>query len=180
ADDVRLVLHTANPFLTAAETVKWNALWQSSLLRDKITVVAERFPAQRQVFDLMCRADCGVFPSRAEGWNLPLSEMLAMGKTCIATHYGAHTEFCTADNCLLIDVDELEEARDGKWFVGQGRWAKLGPKQLDQLVEHLRYVHCCKQNGLALHRAAIQESMRPFTWERAAALIVDRLRTEKR
>jgi glycosyltransferase involved in cell wall biosynthesis len=180
ADDVRLILHPANPFLSAAENAKWNAQWESSPLRDKITVVAERFPSQRKVFDLMRKADCGVFPSRAEGWNLPLAEMLALGKSCIATLYGAHTEFCTADNCLPILVDELEEAQDGKWFVGQGRWGKFGPKQVDQLVEHLRYVHCCKRNGLVLHRAAIQDSMRPFTWERTAALIVDRLQLEVR
>ena len=48
----------------SGKAVRWDALWQASPLRDKITVVAQRFPAQQKVFDLMRQADCGVFPSR--------------------------------------------------------------------------------------------------------------------
>ena len=51
-------------------------------------------------------ADCGLFPARAEGWNLELLEMMACGKQVIATNYSAHTEFCTKENSILIESDE--------------------------------------------------------------------------
>ena len=77
----------------------------------------------------MSKADCGIFPSRAEGWNLDMLEMMALNKSIITTNYSAHTEFCNKDNSFLIDISETEPANDGKWFFGQGNWAKIGEEQ---------------------------------------------------
>ena len=68
----------------------------------------------------MSQTDCGVFPARAEGWNLELLEMMSCGKNVIATNYSSHTEFCNSENCMLVETTELEDAHDGKWFRGQG------------------------------------------------------------
>ena len=64
----------------------------------------------------MAQTDCGIFPSRAEGWNLELLEMLACIKSVITTHYSAHTEFCDDVNSDLVEIKETELAYDGKWF----------------------------------------------------------------
>ena len=61
----------------------------------------------------MAGADCGIFLSRAEGWNLGLLEMMAMGKPVITTNYSGHTEFATPANALLVEVPEVEPAKDG-------------------------------------------------------------------
>ena len=74
----------------------------------------------------MSQADCGVFPAKAEGWNLDLLEMMSCGKSTIATNYSGHTEFCNKENCYLVDLPEMETAEDGKWFRGQGEWGKIG------------------------------------------------------
>jgi hypothetical protein len=66
---------------------------------------------------------------------------MAMNKPVIATNYSAHTEYCTNKNCYLVNIDDLEPANDGKWFNGSGNWAKLGQNQLEQTIEHMRYVY---------------------------------------
>ena len=69
-----------NPFHSEEESSQWSDVFRNSALSGKIELIEERLPAHRDVAALMARADCGVFPFRAEGWNLDLAEMMAMGK----------------------------------------------------------------------------------------------------
>lgn len=94
--------------------------------------------SQYEIAQLIANSDCGLYPSRAEGWNLELLETMAMNKPVIATNYSAHTEFCNKSNCMLIDIDDTEKAFDNKAFVGQGNWAKIGPNQIDQTINYMR------------------------------------------
>jgi glycosyltransferase involved in cell wall biosynthesis len=120
----------------------------------------------------MQQTECGVFPSRAEGWNLDALEMLSCGKYVIATDYSAHTQFLTKDNSLLVPINELEPAHDGVWFFGQGNWSKLNETPMLQLIEHLQTVHKCKQLGiLVLNKQGI-ETANIFTWKNTANSII--------
>ena len=101
-DDVRLVLLTHNPFYSAEESRQWTDAYRNSPLGEKIQVLEDRLPSQRDVAQVMARADCGVFPFRAEGWNLDLAEMMAMGKNVIATDYSAPTEYLTPANARML------------------------------------------------------------------------------
>jgi hypothetical protein len=131
---------------------------------------------QREVAEVLRDADCCVFPSRAEGWNLEALETLSCGRHVIATDYSAHTEYLDADNALLVDIDELEPASDPLWQPiysdrKVGDWAHLGDAQIDQLAHHLRTVHTSKQRGeLDLNHAGIATAER-LTWERTACEI---------
>jgi glycosyltransferase involved in cell wall biosynthesis len=78
-----------------------------------------------------------VFPSRGEGWNLELLEMMAVGKPTIATNYSAHTEFANKDNCFLIPTHGVEPAFDNKWFFGQGNWAKIEQQDITNTMNEL-------------------------------------------
>jgi glycosyltransferase involved in cell wall biosynthesis len=121
----------------------------------------------------MRQADCGVFLSRSEGWNLPALEMLSCGKQVIITNYSGHTEYCDSSNAHLVNIDTLEDAHDGRWFFGQGQWAALGERQLDQAIEHLRAVHRTRQEGrLGVNQAGIETAKR-FTWDSCATRILD-------
>jgi glycosyltransferase involved in cell wall biosynthesis len=173
-DNVWLVLLCQNPFLAPQEARDWERLFLDAPLGDRI-VILPRLASQPEVAAVMAGADCGVFPSHAEGWNLPLAEMLAMGKQVIATDYSAHTEFCDAANTHLIEVDRLEDAHDGRWFSGQGQWAAIGPRQLEQLVELLRTVHRLKQAGkLQVNRAGVV-ALERLTWEATAESLLNAL-----
>lgn len=170
-DDVRLIMLTPNPFYAEGESREWADVYRNSPLGAKIEVIEERLPTQRDVAALMARADCGVFPFRAEGWNLDLAEMMAMGKNVIATNYSAPTEYLTAENARLIEIDGLTEALDGKWFHGQGEWADFGDAQVEQLVSHLREVHRLKQSGALKPNVAGRDTMARFGWDETARRI---------
>lgn len=184
-DDVRLIMNCHNPFLVdpanpAADGNKgWTNLYRTSRLGNKISVIPDRLPTQMDVAKLMNTVDCGLFPARAEGWNLELLEMMACGKQVIATDYSAHTQFCDDDNCMLIDTTDLEEAYDGKWFKGQGKWALVGEPQIEQLIAYMRSVHQKKRAGVSLYNESGVETAKLHSWDRTAELIVSRLSHER-
>jgi hypothetical protein len=120
----------------------------------------------------MTQADCGVFPARAEGWNLDLLEMLSCGKSTIATNYSAHTEFCDEKNCMLVETTEMVDAQDGKWFRGQGQWAALKEDQISQIADYMREVHEKKKKGeLNINQAGVETAKR-FSWSNSAEKVI--------
>jgi glycosyltransferase involved in cell wall biosynthesis len=113
---------------------------------------------------LINSCDCGIYPSRAEGWNLELLETMAMNKPVIATDYSAHTEFCNRDNAFLADISDTEKAYDGKAFQGQGNWAKIDQKAKNQIVEYMRYLY---KNRINTNKYGI-ETAKNYSWANAA------------
>ena len=166
-DRVRLVLSCRNPFVSRAEFDAQLKPFTSSRMASRITLLLEEMPRLSDVAALMASADCGVFPSRAEGWNLEALEMLSMGKAVIATSYSAHNEYMNADNTRLVKIDAFETAvSNGKALPGQ--WAAWGTSQHDQLVAHLRDVHARKQaGGVPRNESGIRTAQR-YSWENAA------------
>mgnify|MGYP001461946712 CR=1 FL=1 len=125
---------------------------------------------------IMRQADCGVFPSRAEGWNLELLEMMAIGKHVITTNYSAHTEFCNSENSKLIDIDNVETAFDGVFFDGSGgMWAEISDKQKQQTIEHMQSIHSAKQNNeLQVNTAGVATGEK-FSWKNSAQELINGL-----
>lgn len=171
---VRLAMLCHNPFLSVEQNAHWEQCYKCSKMGGNV-VLLPRVNSHGDVAAIMAKADCGVFPSRAEGWNLGLLEMMSLGKRVIATNYSAHTEFCTAENCMLVDVGALEAAYDGIWFHGQGRWAALGEREVGQLAEQMRAVYQQKRKGLLqINEAGIGTAKR-LSWENTASSILDGL-----
>lgn len=171
SDNVELWLMCSNPFLSEQETKEWHQRYYRSKLGSKIKMIP-RLDTQEEVYNIMHQIDCGIFPSRAEGWNLELLECMSCGKNVITTNYSAHTEFCNSENSLLVDILEKEPAKDGKWFFGQGSWAKIGDQQIAQFAEYMKQIHMNKQNGsLKINHAGI-ETAQKFSWDNTAEAII--------
>ena len=133
--DVALHMMPSNPFLPENNNHEWQRYYTS----DPRVRIFDRVATHKEVAEIMSTTNCGIFPSRAEGWNLELLEMMSMGKHVIATNYSAHTQFCNNDNTSLIEIDNLETADDGLFFNGtSGEWAAIEDKQIEQGVEYLR------------------------------------------
>lgn len=146
-DDVELWMMCENPFLSENEEKEWKNLYTKSKLGHKIRFI-NRKQTQQEVYNIMSHVDCGVFPSKAEGWNLELLELMSCGKQVIATNYSAHTEFCNASNSMLVDISSTELAKDGKWFTKDvGSWAKIDNNAKEQIVVHMREVFKEKSNN---------------------------------
>ena len=165
-DSVELWLLPFNPFLTEKENDYWFNLVDNCKLRDKIKIFG-RLPTQKHVAEFIYHGDCGVFISRAEGWNNEIIETMAMNKPVIATNYSAHTEYCDDSNSYLVSVDETEPANDGKWFFGQWNWAKLGQNELDQTVHYMKYVY---NNRIETNESGVRTA-ELYNWTRTASII---------
>jgi glycosyltransferase involved in cell wall biosynthesis len=171
-DNVQLWLMCENPFLSEEETKHWHSMYFKSKLGQKIRIIP-RLDTQADVYNIMKQIDCGIFPSKAEGWNLELLELMSCGKPVITTNYSAHTEFCNQDNSYLVDIQELELAQDNKWFFGQGKWAKISQKEIDKFVDYMQYVHMLKSsNNLILNQSGISTADK-FSWKQTAEAIIN-------
>lgn len=157
---------------------EWEDSYKNTKMGSKISFV-QRTPTQEGLARTMRLVDCGIFPSRSEGWNLPLLEMMSCGKHVMATNFSAHTEFCNKDNALLIEISKEEEAWDGIWFNGMGTWADVSTSDvMDQMVEQMRYIHGWKQNGsLGINNFGI-ETAKEFSWDRTANSILKVIGTQ--
>ena len=170
--DVELWMMCENPFNSQEEESKWKTLYN----HPKVKIIP-RVETQEEVYNIMQQVDCGVFPSRGEGWNLELLEMMAVGKHAIATNYSAHTEFCTNENCSLLSIEGLEPAYDGKWFFGQGHWAKIGEKEVEILESLMEDFHVNNKKE-HLNTAGI-ETATNFSWDNSAKKIIGCLENKK-
>lgn len=170
-DYVQLNLMTFNPFLEQEQLADKKQFWvnklSSSKLANKIKIL-ERVRTQEEVAQRMNEADCGVFPSRGEGWNLELLECMACNKPVIATNYSGHTEFINEKNCSLIEITALEDAFDGIWFNGQGQWASLDEAQFEQLVTHMRNMY---NNHICVNPEGLKTASK-FNWQNTVQSIV--------
>jgi glycosyltransferase involved in cell wall biosynthesis len=175
SDDVELRLLCHNPW-SPMTSERWVETCRHSPMAEHITVLP-RVGSQQAVADVLRDADCAVFTSRAEGWNLEALEALSCGRHVIATDYSGHTEFLDHENALLVAVDTLEPASDPVWQPiyrerKVGDWAALGETEIEQVVSHLRAVHERKQHGeLDINHAGIATATR-LTWENTARHIV--------
>lgn len=168
-DNIELWMMCENPFNSPTEEAKWKRLYS----HPKVKLIP-RAETQQEVYNIMSQIDCGIFPSRGEGWNLELLEMMAAGKPVIATNYSAHTEFCNKDNCRLIEIQDTEPALDGKWFFGQGNWAALGP---DQIVDISMAMRDFIDNGQRFNHAGL-ETAKQYSWDNTADAILNKLRED--
>lgn len=168
-DNIELWMMCQNPFNSPSEEDYWRQLYD----RPNIKLIP-RVDTQADVYNIMSQVDCGVFPSRAEGWNLELLELMACGKHVITTNYSAHTEFCDETNASLITIDKLEVAYDDKWFHGHGNWAHISDEEINELSALMFFFHkrnACSDNVL-VNEAGIKTSQK-FTWKNTVRKICD-------
>jgi glycosyltransferase involved in cell wall biosynthesis len=178
-DNVELHMMCTNPFCSEQEELEWINLYKNSKLGHKIHIIP-RQDTQHEVYNIMSTMHCGVFPARAEGWNLELLEMMACGKHVITTNYSAHTEFCNEDNALLMPIKSSEIAYDGKWFHGQGNWAKIDDNARGYAIQHMRKIYNSHQNNqLLLNNSGIETANR-FNWQNTGRKILNAIQLLKK
>lgn len=136
--DVELWMMCQNPVAPP----EYNKQWNNYYSQDQRVRLLPRCNTHQELSDIMRSTSCGLFPSRAEGWNLELLEMMSCGKPIVATDYSAHTEFCTDENSYKIKPKALEKAVDGIYFKQEdvGSWASLDAIK-DELSQGLRITY---------------------------------------
>ena len=171
SDNVELWMMNHNPFLNESQEKEWHSLYLNSNLGSKVKIIP-RVETHKEVADIMRKAHVGVFPSRAEGWNLEALEMMALGKYVVLTNYSAHTEFASEINSKLIHIDNTEDAYDGIWFKGQGKWASLGDSQIEQLASHMKNLHECRNHSKLNRNERGIVTAKKFSWDNTCKKIM--------
>ena len=138
----------------------------------------EWLPSQEDIAKLLNRADCAIFPSRAEGFNLDMLEAMACGLPVITTNYSAHTEYVDEYNSFRIhNTNGLESAYDGVWFFGQGNWMNFGDNEKKQLIKSMQDVHKQKMGenifNVEYCKSKCLETAKMFSWKNSAKKLVE-------
>jgi glycosyltransferase involved in cell wall biosynthesis len=158
-----IVASEQSSYSSKEDIQKWKGLYGDDV-RLKVIPGTD---TQEDLAKLIKQSDCGIYISRAEGWNMELLETMAMNKPAIATFYSAHTEFCNPQNSYLVDITETEKAYDGKAFTGQGNWAKIGQTQIEQTIDYMRHVY---KNNINTNNAGL-DTAKLLSWQNTAQII---------
>jgi len=166
-DNVELWLMTENLFCSKEE----NAAWQSRYINTPMYSAGKikfipRVNTHEEVYKIMTQTDCGIFPSRAEGWNLEALEMMSIGRPVVITNYSAHTQYCNNKNSFLIPVHQTELAYDDKWFFGQGSWGVVKSKDV---AESMKLAYSA---GVSFSQHGV-DTANIFTWKNTAKEIIN-------
>ena len=168
-DNVELWMMNGNPFLRPEQAREWENLYTNHPLKKKVKLLP-RVQTQQELADIMRKAHCGVFPARAEGWNLEALEMMSCGRHVIVTDYSAHTDFCDRNNATMVRVFELEDAWDGIWFHGHGQWAKIDVDVLAKAMVMFTEYGLDKQVMGIFHDDSVKTA-KALTWANSADII---------
>ena len=153
--NVRLICKTSNN----------NFVWATKDTRIKIDMTA--VPHQELLHNFFKRIDCFVFPTRGEGWGLPITEAMSTGVPAIATNWSGPVEFLDPKDSYLLDysMTPAVDFSNNVYKENCGEWAEPNVKQLAQILRH------CYENRDEVRekgRLASERIHRDFTWERTA------------
>jgi glycosyltransferase involved in cell wall biosynthesis len=137
-----------------------------------------------EISNLYRTADVFVFPTRAEGWGLPLIEAAAVGLPIITTFYSGHTEFLQhiKSSCLFIDYEiKPNDSKEYQAFYPEadgdyGVWAVPDAGHLQQLMRK-SYNDFATLKIAALNNSAIIR--KDFSWNNSVVCALEALRNRR-
>jgi hypothetical protein len=126
-----------------------------------------------QIAELYRSADVFLFPTKAEGWGLPLIEAAACGLPLITTYYSGQTEFIKdiKSSCVLIDYQlEPIDCQEYQSFYpapdnNYGKWAVM---TIDNIAQAIKQAY---DNYPALSQQATKNSeliRTKYSWANSA------------
>jgi len=134
-----------------------------------------KFISEEEMTSLMQRADCGVFPSKGEGWGLCPMEAAASGMPVIITNWSAMYDWAHPDYFYLLDIKQLEFANYPHPYYNCGYWAQV---DVTELRKQMRYVFghqtAAKRKGLN----AAKYISKYYNWDNTARALVNILSEE--
>lgn len=161
--DVRLICKTSNrgyPFAVPGE--------------DRIKIQMGEVSYSDLMDRFFSEINVGVFPTRGEGWGMPLTESMATGIPIIATGWSGPMEFMDPNDGWLLDYTMEEATVFTKTVYGEecGQWAK---PSFDHLVYLLRYCYEHQDEVKEKGKKAGERMLRDFTWQNKIKMFHDAL-----
>lgn len=91
--------------------------------------------------DLFLKADAYVSTERADGWALPVMQMMSLGKPTMLLGWGGSSEYASSDNAYLIPPGPLEPvdphlSAATLWYRGQ-RWPQMNTEDVRAALRNI-------------------------------------------
>jgi glycosyltransferase involved in cell wall biosynthesis len=132
---------------------------------------------ERQIAWLYNNSNCLAYPTRGEGFGLPIAEAMLFKIPVIVTNYGGHLDFCNNDNCFLLNY-ELEPSRTHvkkEWNIENSLWAEPNKEDLKRLM---RFVYENGDNDITKNKIEKgYETAKTLTWRKTSEDIIEALST---
>ncbi len=134
ADRVCLVIKTfPNVHNDVADQL---AAWRAKTPDSPHYVHIDRDMTPEEMEELYISADCLVYPTRAEGFGLPIAEAMAQKLPVIVTGYSGHMDFCSQETAFLLAYELVPS--ESHLGVPGAKWAEPSGKDLRA---HMRFVY---------------------------------------
>jgi glycosyltransferase involved in cell wall biosynthesis len=140
-------------------------------IKSQIRIVTGRL-SLGEMASLYLAADVFVFPSKGEGWGLPLIEALAAGVPTISTIHSGHSHY--VDGCrsqvavIQHTLTDIDDAKFKQIWHGEGSLGQWAVPSVDSIAAHMRAVY----NDYALHQSLARQASdyvrRNFSWSNSA------------
>lgn len=116
-------------------------------------------------------ADAGVTTAEGEGWGLCAFEQMGVGVPQVVPAIGGFKEFCTAENSVLVAPKYRYYQPLGHCVLG-GEAEVVDPHDYCMGMEE----YVLNSEKRKAHGAAARETVLSYTWERAVAPLIKRLK----
>lgn len=166
ADHVVLILKTFPNIHN--DVVEQLARWQAEVPNGPNCVHINTDLDQESLAQLYEEADCAVYPSRGEGFGLPMAEAMAKRLPVITTAYGGQIDFCSPDNSFLLEY--RLEASGSHFSVPGAQWAT---PDVDRLRPCMRFVVQNRKSKSVTERVerAFEKIQHEYRWSITAEQI---------
>ena len=138
-----------------------------------------RTATRNELHNLLSFSHYFISPSKAEGWNLPLFEMMSRGVPTIASINTAHSDYCSAESTIEVLADSEQpttKALDGRFFDGTFNWNNITHSSiLSSLSRSIEVLEDPDQRKSISSEAFNQTSK--FSWQQSAKKIAHLMMT---
>lgn len=109
--------------------------------------------SDEEIAGLNISCDCAVYPTRGEGFGLPILEAMTLKIPVITTSYSGHMDFCNSENSYLLDY-KLSISSENEMVNLNSYWAE---PNVDQLKNYMKEVFQAKNGDSKLEKILKQK-----------------------